>query len=165
MSKKRKTMHRPYVNHPRYGDKPIYSGESFPLSEILRAHWQYDEESIFPETAISADVSVQNYSIYPIKIYVDIEKICRDCGRWFLFFAQEQKYWFEILKFYVDADCIKCIECRKKEQSVKNMLADYERLIKIELRTADETSKLRVIALELFQLGYIKDRRKVDSIN
>lgn len=158
-------MHKQYVNHPRYGDKPIYSGADFPVSEIVRAHWQYDEESIFPETAILADTSVQNYSIYPIKIYVDIEKICRDCGRWFLFFAQEQKYWFESLKFYVDADCVKCIECRRKEQNVNNMMQDYEKLIKTESRTSEETSKLKYIALELFQLGYIKDKRKIDSIS
>lgn len=165
MSKKRKTMHKAYVKHPRYGDKPISTGANFPVSEIVRAHWQYNEESIFPDTAILADTSVQNYSMYPIEIYVDIEKQCRDCGRWFIFFAQEQKYWFEVLRFYVDADCVKCIECRKKEQNIKNMMREYELLSKNKNRSNKETSKLKNIALELFQLGYIKDRNKVDHIS
>lgn len=74
MSKNRKTMYRAYVNHPRYGDRPISTNANFTDEDILCAHWQYDKESIFPDTAILADTSVQNYSMYPIKIYVDIEK-------------------------------------------------------------------------------------------
>lgn len=81
-----------------------------------------------------------------------------------MFFALEQKYWFEVLKFYVDADCVKCIECRKKDKNVKAMLQEYELLTKNKKRTDQETSKLKNIALELFQLGYIKSRHKVDGI-
>ncbi|MCW8931552.1 MAG: zinc-ribbon domain-containing protein [Gammaproteobacteria bacterium] len=165
MSKKRKSMYKSYVYHPRYGDKPIYTGACYPTSKILQAHWQYDETSIFPETAILADTNLQNYSVYPIEIYVDIEKKCRDCNHWFLFFAQEQKYWFEILRFYVDSDCVKCIDCRKKDHNIKSMINDYEKLVKNQNRSRKETSKLKNIALELFQLGYIKDRQKVDSIS
>jgi hypothetical protein len=61
-------MHKLFVNHPRYGDKPISTGANLSVSEIVRAHWRYNEESIFPDTAILSDTSVQNYSMYPIEI-------------------------------------------------------------------------------------------------
>ena len=32
----------------------------------------------------------------------------------FCIFAQEQKYWYEDLGLYVDADCINCFACRKE---------------------------------------------------
>lgn len=165
MPKKRKTTSKQYVNHPRYGDRPILSGTQYSSEEVLHAHWQYKIESCFPETAIKADTSKQNYATYPIKLYVDIEKKCIQCDRWFIFFAQEQKYWFETLKFYVDADCVKCIDCRKKEQSIKRLMLDYETLVKNKNRTAKETSNLKNIALELFQLGYITNKHKIDSIS
>lgn len=45
------------------------------------------------------------------------------------------------------------------------MLHDYERLIKIESCSKDETSKLKNIMLELFQLGYIKNEEKINNID
>lgn len=165
MSKKRKSRFKEYVDHPRYGDKPIYSGEIFTLEEILRAHWRYSEDSIFPETAIRAEIDKQNFSIYPRSIYVDIQKQCESCGRWFLFFAREQKYWYETLGFYIDADCVKCINCRNKEQEVKNLMSKYEQLLKDRERTEVQTMELKNIALELFQLGYITNKNKVDNIS
>lgn len=157
-------MYKEYVKHPRYGDKPKYSGYKYTVDEILQSHWHYDKETIFPETAIPADVNKQNYSIYPCNIYVDIEKQCRQCQRWFIFYAQEQKYWYEELGFAIDADCVKCIDCRKKEQTVKQMMLNYEKLVKNKNRTSDETRKLKNIALELLQLGYIKNKHKLDKI-
>ncbi|WP_151173998.1 zinc-ribbon domain containing protein [Pseudoalteromonas ruthenica] len=165
MSKKRKSRFKEYVDHPRYGDKPIYSGEKFTLEEILRAHWRYSEDSIFPETAIKADIEKQNYSIYPRPIYVDIQKKCESCGKWFLFFAKEQKYWYESLRFYIDADCVKCVNCRKKEQEVKHLMSKYEQLLTKSERSEAQTKDLKNIALELFQLGYIRNKNKVDKIS
>ena len=151
MSKKKKSCYKPYVSHPRYGDKPIYSGNNYAIEDVLSAHWQYDKESIFPETAIPADIEKQNYSLYPQKIYVDIEKQCIQCNRWFIFYAQEQKYWYETLGFYIDADCVKCVECRKKEQEIRNLMHTYEDLIKKQKRSEEEINILKNTALELYQ--------------
>jgi hypothetical protein len=162
--KKRAKPHREYVNHPRYGNQPMRSGFRATTDEILSGHWSYNKDSVFIESAIKADTSKQNYSIYPRVIYVDIEKKCIQCKRWFIFYAEEQRYWFEILGFYVDADCVKCIDCRKNEQSIKHMVLDYELLLNKENRTEEETGSLKHIALELFQLGYIRDKNKVNII-
>lgn len=165
MSKKRRSRYKQYVHHPRYGDRPIYSGEQYSLDEILKSYWRYSAESIFPETAIKADLAKQNYTITPRSIYVDIQKICINCGKWFLFFAKEQKYWYETLGFYVDADYIKCSDCRYKEHEIKKLFNRYEELLKCDSRSDQETSELKNIALELFQQGYIKDRTKIDGIS
>ncbi|WHI50184.1 zinc-ribbon domain containing protein [Microbulbifer sp. MLAF003] len=80
------------------------------------------------------------------------------------FFANEQKHWFEGLGFYVDADCIKCVDCRKNDQNIKLMQKRYQILSVKKDRNAKEASELKGIALELFQLGYIKDLSKVNRI-
>ena len=165
MSKKRKSKYKAYVMHPRYGDKPLYAGNKFSLEEILSAYWGYQRETVFPETAIKADTDKQNHSGFPRGLYVDIEKQRVQCQRWFIFYAQEQKYWYETLSFYIDVDCVKCVDCRKKMQAIKQLMLDYERLVKMKTRTEDETKALKHTALELFQLGYIKDRQKVDNID
>jgi len=164
MRKKTKRAQRNYVSHPRYGDKPMCSGEDLSNDKIMGSYWAYKKDSVFPESAINADISKQNYSIFPRNVYVDIEKQCKQCNRWFIFYAMEQKYWYEELRFYIDSDCVKCTDCRKKEQSIKHMMLDYELLATIENRTELDTKKLKNIALELFQLGYIRDKNKIDKI-
>ena len=38
--------------------------------------------------------------------YFDAKRVCRKCERPFLFFAEEQKYWYEDLRFPLEADCL-----------------------------------------------------------
>ncbi|KPH61586.1 hypothetical protein AMS58_20855 [Pseudoalteromonas porphyrae] len=35
--------------------------------------------------------------------------------------AKEQQYWFEQLKFWIDAHAIKCFECRKKTRAINRL--------------------------------------------
>lgn len=160
---KKKKAEKKYVMHPRFGDKPIASNYTIPLEEIETGRgWRRDH--YFPETAIRADTSKQNFSIFPLKIYVDVERVCRECNRAFLFYALEQKYWFEELGFYVDADCVTCSDCRKKDQFIQKMRNTYQQLVTKMDRTKEEARLLKQCALELFQLGFIKDVSKINSI-
>jgi len=154
-----------YVNHPRYGNQPVPSKYNFSVSEIKSAHWRYQSVKFFPETAISANTEKQDYSIYPRAKYVDIEEVCNVCKRPFIFYALEQKYWFEVLGFYIDAHCTRCIECRKKDQEIKKIQTTYCNLLSRKSRTEDETKILKTLALELYQLGIIKNRAKIDRIS
>lgn len=126
---KRTKPKQPFVPHPRYGSESIPSGLSIPAGQIAWGHWRYERDSIFPESVLRADTSKQNYSIYPREYYVDIRKQCRECERRFIFFAKEQKHWFEVLKFYVDADCVLCPECRRKSQTIRRRLKRYSDLM------------------------------------
>ncbi len=153
-----------FVGHPRYGNVPLPSGNTFTKESIERGHWRYSHVKYFIESAIPADIRKQNYAVFPRSIYVDIEEQCAVCKRPFIFFAEEQKYWFEELKFWVDAHCTRCVDCRKKDQEIQSMQCLYQELLEKQERTAAETIKLKNIALELYQLGYIKDENKINSI-
>jgi hypothetical protein len=154
-----------YVPHPRYGSQPISSGQVYSKDEIESAHWRYASLKYFPETAIPAEQGKQNYAEYSRKLYVDIEETCKSCKREFIFFALEQKYWFEELKFWVDSHCVKCVNCRKKDFEIKQMQVKYSKLVSKIDRTADETQMVKAIGQELFALGYIKNINKLNRIS
>ena len=153
-----------YVKHPRYGANPKKSKYKFSKEEIEKAHWRYSSLKYFSETAIPANTARQQLSTYQREIYVDIEEQCEVCKRPFLFFAQEQRHWFEVLGFFIDAHCTRCIECRKEEHEVRRLHKSYQKLLEQEKRTVQDTKKLKKIATELYNLGYIKDKNKVDKI-
>ncbi len=117
-----------FVKHSRYGNTPIPSDYKYTKEEIDKAHWRYSSLKYFQETAIPADTTKQKYNLYPRKIYVDIEEQCEVCKRPFIFFAKEQKYWFENLGFWIDAHCTKCIDCRKKDQEIRTYQKIYQTL-------------------------------------
>lgn len=162
---KRKTKKlKNYVPHPKYGVEPIKSSYSVDEAEVKNSFWRYQSQSLISGTAIPADTGRQNYTVFPRPYYVDIERQCLACDRWFLFFAQEQKYWYETLGFFIDADCTHCIECRKQDQEIKNMHQKYQELLILENRKDKETQELKKIAQELFDLGFIKNIEKVNAI-
>lgn len=153
-----------YVNHPLYGSEPISSGNSYIKQEIDNAHWRYKSVRYFPETAIPAVIETQSYSVYPRQLYIDIAEQCVDCHRTFIFFAKEQQYWFEELKFWIDAHAIKCCECRKKTRAINRLQISYANLIIKEHRTFDETQLLKSSAQQLFDLGLINKVNKLNAI-
>ena len=114
--------------HPRYGTEPIPSGYKVDEDKIRRGHWRLSGDRIFPETVLAANTEKQNYALYPRKYYVDVERICRTCHRAFLFFAREQRYWFETLRFFVDADCVFCPQCRRESRAIHRRLRRYSAL-------------------------------------
>ena len=155
-----KTKYR-FVDHPRYGNQPILSGEHHTLGEVRRSFWQYCrthyvQQMIFPETAIRANMMKQKAGYSPRGLYVDIAKPCRKCRRWFIFHALEQKYWFETLGFFVDADCVHCQECRHVEHELKDGIDHYGILLANNEKTAAEWQELSDLADILYAEGYIK---------
>src|SRR3569832_1064345 len=94
------------VPHPRYGRTVVPSGCEATEAQIRGSFYGYRDETIFPQSAIPADLTRQNFTTFPRGYYVDILKVCRACGRSFLFFAREQRHWYEVLRFYIDADCV-----------------------------------------------------------
>lgn len=151
-----------YVNHPRYGREPVPSNENISVDAIVCAHWRYSSLNYFPETAIAADISKQNYLVYPRSVYVDIEEVCVVCKRPFIFFAKEQRHWFENLGFWIGAHCTRCIECRKKDHEIRGMQKRYQELVSLQSRSSAENTELKTIARELYQLGYIRNPKKIE---
>src|SRR5262245_22376954 len=113
------------VAHPRFGRKVRPSGHRVDPDKLRASFWQYQNEVLFPESAIPADTTRQNHGVCNRPWYVDILKACVKCGRGFLFFAEEQRFWYEDLGFFVDADCIRCPECRAAERTLRNRFNRY----------------------------------------
>jgi hypothetical protein len=151
------------VPHPRYGATIIPSGLKV-APAVIRKFWGYRRETIFPETAILADLSRQDYSVLPRRYYVDILKECRDCKRRFIFFALEQKYWYEELQFNIDANCVRCPDCRKDERLVRAAAQRHSRNANRRDMTDDELAKHVDDLCLLLDLGIIKNRQKVSWV-
>ena len=152
------------VPHPRYGSLPIASGVNVPEDEIRCGFWGLGEVTIFPETVLIAEPSKQNYAIYPRRYYVDMLRDCRKCGRPFLFFAQEQKYWFEELQFYVDADCVNCSECRARQHDAKMQLARFSAAMKATDLNRKDLMTLIDDAADLLQAGVVSNLSKLGAL-
>src|SRR5262249_52890863 len=116
------------VRHPRYGTQPIPSGLKVTEEAIRKAHWAFSRAHLFPETVLIGNPAKQSFSMYPRRFHVDVLRECRTCGRPFIFFAREQRYWYETLRFYVDADCVLCPDCRRAEQTIRRRLRRYSDL-------------------------------------
>ena len=120
MPKGRKRRTTPtIIPHPKFGAECIPSPYNVPESVVRDSFWAYATETIYAKSAIPADTEKQNYSVFPRQYYVDILKSCRDCKHKFIFFALEQKYWYEELGFYIDADCVRCTNCRAEDRETK----------------------------------------------
>jgi hypothetical protein len=109
-----------YVEHPRFGRYPRITGLN-PESDFTTGkpflHWNATER--IPNTAVEADLSRQSRATVPVTHYYDVKRTCRDCARPFIFFADEQKHWYEELKLPLEADCVRCVPCRKTQREHK----------------------------------------------
>ena len=158
--KRRRAVLRNIVPHPRYGDCVVPSGVTVPISEIL-SFWGYKGETIFPESVIPADVTRQNFTVLPRSYYVDILKQCRTCNRPFIFFAREQQHWYEELGFTIDADCVRCVECRKSDQHLRRRLIRYSKAVSRTDLDDKEFATLIEDAVFLFDVGVLRDEQRL----
>ena len=152
------------VPHPRYGIAPRPSGMDINPDDVRASYWRFQTETIFPETAIPADETKQNFTVVPRRYYVDVLKYCRDCKRRFIFFAEEQRYWFEELGFFIDADCVRCPECRKADQHLRKCFKRFSRHITQENLQDDALASLVEDAVFLWNNAILKDQQKLRRI-
>lgn len=169
-----------YVEHPRYGQGPRITGLN-PQPHEAKLHWNatsHDEimaqwERAFgkpypynhrsslhrarpkriPNTAIVADLTRQTPATIPVTHYFDLERVCRDCGRPFIFFAEEQRYWYEELGFGLDSDCVRCVECRKTQRGIAQLREAYESLSHVADKTVEQSLEMAEACLTLMESG------------
>ncbi len=96
--------------------------------------------------------------------YTDELLQCERCLRYHYFFAEEKKYWYEELGFWVDAKCIHCVECRRMTHKLKDLQHEYENLQKLNNASVEQIKRFRVVAKTLIKIGLMKDVRKVDKL-
>lgn len=148
-----------YVEHPRYGRGPRYTGLN-PRDDLSRGIYlgcNSPPEQRIPETAIVADTTRQISRPVAVTHYYDVKRECRDCHRKFIFFAEEQQHWYESLRFPLESDCVRCVECRKSQQAIANLRARYEELLKTSDRTEKQTLELADCSLTLIEQSVFGD--------
>ena len=78
-------------------------------------------------TAIrSKNVKEQNFSVVPRHWFIDAWFLCERCKEEFCWTAEEQKYWFEELKFNVSSCPHCCKECRQVIRLQKQLRQQYD---------------------------------------
>jgi hypothetical protein len=176
-----------FVDHPRYGRRPNITGlDPSPMDRDVHLHWNavaqneivarfksitgkkwpYGDLSSYgsrtkriADTAIPADLTRQTPATVPVTHYFDLERKCRDCDRPFIFFAAEQKHWYEELGFGLDSDCVRCVECRKRQQGIARQREIYESLFHIPNKTADQLLQMASACLSLIESGVYTARQ------
>jgi hypothetical protein len=81
--------------------------------------------------ALIAHPSVQQYCDFdPYLAYYDLKKLCGKCGKYYTFIKEEQRYWYEGLKFWVQSKPKECAECRKEIRHGKQLNNELSELLK-----------------------------------
>ena len=164
MSKKRRHKLLDVVTHPRYGSRIRPSGYNVDAATVRESFWGYKCETIFPESAIPANLQRQSDATFPRGWYVDVLKKCRDCRRQFIFYAEEQRHWYETLGFTIDADCVRCPICRKADQTLRRRFQRFSNAIGRTDLTDDEFITLVRDAIFAWDNGLLKKRDKLNRI-
>jgi hypothetical protein len=130
-SPKRRVRSR--VHHdPMFGEIPLISvsrtdsaGRSY---EVLEHDPDYQPP--LPRGAVRGDVRRQQFCgmcHVPKYFFIDLKAKCLGCGQEFLFGANEQKYWYETLKFHPNSVPTRCPSCRKKRRSARQLRIEIAR--------------------------------------
>lgn len=150
-----------FVTHPRYGQRPRITGlnpEPDSAAHVF-LHWHSPADSRIPNTAIAANVSRQTSATVPVTHYFDVKRQCQDCGRPFIFFAAEQQHWYEDLGFRLDADCVRCAVCRRRQRGVGLKRERYEELFHVPDRTTEQALEMAECCLSLIEVDVFHKRQ------
>lgn len=148
-----------FVAHPRFGRTPRFSDVRPGHAPPGYSRTVFHSRGIIEGTAVAADLERQCPSTVPALFYFDLKRVCLDCGRPFLFFAEEQKHWYETLGFVLDADCVRCTDCRRKQHRLERRQRRYEDLFHREERSVDEQLEMAETCLDLIQAGVFHQRQ------
>ncbi len=92
-------------------------------------------------TAVRANITKQDYGVCPRHWYVDGAFRCVRCGKNFIFPAEEQRFWYEELGFYIDSRAKGCRGCRSELRDLKLLQQEYDREISAPLKSASELGR------------------------
>lgn len=154
-----------FVEHPRYGRGPRRTWldptdeDDVPGgSRYIKLHWHSGPDCRIPNTAIAATMSKQHASTMAVSHYFDVKRTCRDCARPFLFFAEEQKHWYEELGFGLEADCVRCVPCRKQAQGLAQARQRYEELFHVAEPDDAQLLEMAECSVRLIEAGVFAPR-------
>lgn len=131
--------------HPDYGLM-----ERIQRGRACCSRWACDE-CLKRGVAIKASISAQRVSDChpePNTAYFDETKSCRKCNQSFVFSKEEQKHWYEQLKFMSWSKCITCVKCRKDERFISIRTTELSKLLP-SFEAGDHSELERIVRLYL----------------
>jgi phage terminase large subunit GpA-like protein len=86
----------------------------------------------------------------PYLAYVDVNKICEKCGEEYVFQKEEQKYWYETLRFWIQSKPKHCHKCRQEIREERKLNNELSELLKEKERlTIQDMERLAEIYEEI----------------
>ncbi|MBA3329443.1 MAG: zinc-ribbon domain containing protein [Actinobacteria bacterium] len=144
---RRETGQRRSEDHPLFGDLPFVE-VSYALPDGRGGtFWERDLEyrPPVPPEAVPGDIEKQEFCSWchpPHYYYVDEPKWCVECRKRFVFSAEEQKFWFEELKFNFHSIAIRCQECRRSQRRGKATKIQLQEASRVVEEHPDDASSL-----------------------
>lgn len=113
--------------HPVFGSIPLVSRVVEWRDGIPHEVQEYDPlyKPPMPRGAVRGDITRQDYCALcdvPRYYYVDGPRTCVQCGVPFVFRANEQKHWYETLRFNLRVEAVRCVSCRRQRRSDKALV-------------------------------------------
>lgn len=124
---------------------PEFSREHKPTS--MPGYYFPDGTRFDFASAIRADTSRQDFSVEPRHWYVDATSRCERCNQDFTFSAEEQRFWYEELRFYVDSFARKCPACRGELRNLKMLRQQYDQQIAEAVQSNDIGLKQQLVSI------------------
>ena len=155
------------VSHPRAREmaRRVHGRASAMTVDEIRAKVRQSwRATVVPGTAVIANTALQNYAMYPRSVYADLLRECRTCSRPFVFYANEQRFWYETLRLPVDVDCVNCPPCRKRGHRLKGCQFRYAAALHAPRLDAKAMKTFVDDTLYLFEQGQLRDLARVGAI-
>lgn len=151
------------VPHPHYGSSPQLNGVLMKDAAEFGIY-QSQPSWTFPTTRIPAVPSRQNYTVMPRTDYFDVLRKCKDCSRWFVFFAKEQQHWYEELRFFVDSTSLRCAECRREQRHRKEVQRRYSEMLAEPNPDAVQMTQLLTDTLYVYKEGVLQRQHQLNKV-
>ncbi|MBN2001128.1 zinc-ribbon domain containing protein [candidate division KSB1 bacterium] len=141
--RKEKETEQRSVPHPLYGDIPLIKVSYTRPDGKTSYYWEFDPDykPVLPKGAIAGDVHKQVFCSgcwVPKYFYQDIERVCYQCNKPFVFTAREQKFWYETLAFNFNVTAVRCRPCRKQRRTDRFIRRNLEESINSVQKNPDE---------------------------
>lgn len=111
--------------------------------DLMRGRYQWAcDDCLNHGRALEGNPEAQLYCDFdPYLAFFDLTNVCLKCNREYIFRKEEQKYWYETLKFWVQSKPNHCPMCRQDRREEKILNMELSTLLK-------EKEKLTVVDME-----------------
>jgi hypothetical protein len=130
-------------------------------------HFLHGAVDIDYDSAVRADTSRQDYSVAPRYWYLDLTFVCQRCKQRFVWTRDEQRFWFEELRFWIDSHPSLCRQCRATKREMSELRRAYDSGISSALscKAIPEKEVMRQILADYLTLAGVLSPRMVENLD